>query len=82
MRFVQGDSLAPGAQRPDWSAATEISLDLHQSYYDCLYIAFARRLILPLITADLKFVSKDRQADLAVQTFSLGSLHLLEVSDL
>ncbi len=42
----------------DFSVATKLSMDIRHSLQDCLYLAVAKRLNVPLITADEKFLKK------------------------
>ena len=57
--------------------AFELSLLLHHGVYDCLYLALARQLAVPLTTADRKMKQKAEQADLGQEIYTLSEIDRL-----
>lgn len=47
----------------DFEAATRLSLKIEHQLQDCLYLAVAKRLKVPLVTADQKFLKKVASTD-------------------
>jgi predicted nucleic acid-binding protein len=46
------------ASEPDEPQAIDLSLQLKHPFQDCLYLALAQRLKIPLVTADPKFIER------------------------
>lgn len=51
--------------------ALELGLHLGHAIYDCVYLALAERLSLPLLTADAKFLARVRERALAIEVREL-----------
>ncbi len=54
------------------ASAFELSLLLHHGVYDCLYLALARQLSAPLVTADRKMQQKADRAELGQAIHTLA----------
>ena len=52
--------------------ALELAFRLSHPVHDCVYLAVAIHMGIPMISADLKFVDKCRGYDLALPAFALG----------
>jgi predicted nucleic acid-binding protein len=57
--------------------AFELAMLLRHGVYDCLYLALAQQLSLPLVTADIKLESKVRQVGLATRVYTLAEVDRL-----
>ena len=76
--FSTGDALVLYADRDLLADALSLSLELDHQLPDCIYLALARRLDAPLVTADEKLIRKvGRRDDLRLirlgEDFSAGS---------
>jgi predicted nucleic acid-binding protein len=62
------------SNRPYMSRAFAIAVALDHPIYDCIYLALAERLGIPLITADQRFITTVRKRDIALSpVVSLGA---------
>jgi predicted nucleic acid-binding protein len=58
------------AEDPDLTRALDLSLELKHPLQDCVYLALAERLDVPLVTADEKFAAKARRGHPRIRALS------------